>query len=135
MTLTSENPPSIDVFVVDDDPVEAELLPYRLKNSRHAPRLRFAHTLAACAVLSRTPAPDLLICDHRFPPHDDFRGTAPALREFGYRGPILLATSCLIGPEFDDYPEYGVSGIVDKTDLDGAFLDRFLEQLRCRTSQ
>lgn len=134
MTLSHTNSSGVDIFVVDDDPVEAELLPYRFRNSRYAPRLRFAHTLAGCAALSRPPAPDLVICDHRFPPHDDFRVTAPALRDFGYEGPILLATSCLIGPEFNDYAEYGVCGIVDKSDLDGAFLDRFLEKARPATS-
>ncbi len=118
----------VAILVVDDDPYEAVLLPFRTRDSRFALRFEFARDFAALDALLPALNPTLILCDNRFPPSIDFRETLPAIRRSGYAGPVVVTSASIDDPCFREAASYGVARVVDKADLDAATLDALIRE-------
>lgn len=117
------------IFVIDDDALERELLPFATRGSRRAPNFVFARNVEEVNALLPRAGADLILCDNRFPPFDDYRELVPIIRELGYEGPIVVYSASISNPYFEDYLNHDVSAVIAKEALDGAELDRLLTRL------
>lgn len=74
--------------------------------------------------------PDIVFLDNRIPPNTDFRPGLKALRDAGYKGPVVVQSACLADEIFDEAAKLGVAEVIDKLEMSD---DRLIELLQKHT--
>lgn len=73
-------------------------------------------------------APDVVFLDNRIPPHADFRPGLKALRDAGYKGPVVVQSACLADEIFDEAANLGVAEVIDKLEMSDVRLMQLLHK-------
>jgi len=112
----------LKILLVDDDPAEHILLKRQLKKSEDtkAIELDYVGDIGAAVDSVKAGGVDMVFLDNRLVPNNDFRETAPLLRQAGYIGPIGTISSDISGKYFEEFREYGVDFRIGKDEIDGA---------------
>ncbi|MDF1610037.1 hypothetical protein PZ897_17795 [Hoeflea sp. YIM 152468] len=112
--------------MVDDDPAEHVLLQRQMKKvDGLSVKLDYVADIGAAVESVGTGDVDMVFLDNRLVPNDDFRQTAPLLRQAGFVGPIGLISSDISDAYFNEFREYGVDFRIGKDEIDGAAI-RFI---------
>ena len=98
----TRNGTPVRVLLVDDDPAEHVLLRRKLEKAEGK-------------------AVDLV-------PNNDFRETAPQLRQAGFIGPIGIISSDISGKYFEQIREYGVDFKIGKDEIDRTVISFIVEE-------
>lgn len=108
------------ILLVDDDPSELLLLQRQLKRV-DGPEITLQYASDIGQAVERVTAGgiDLIFLDNRLFPNNDFRETAPQLRQAGFVGPIGLISSDISGAYFREFREFGVDFRMGKDEIDG----------------
>lgn len=114
------------VYVIDDDAIEHVILRRLARASSGEPTLMFAMTEGEIRETLPGADADLLLCDNRVPPFEDYREIVPLVRSLGYDGPIVVYSSSTDDACFQSYRDFGVAEVVDKTQLDSRLFDQLL---------
>jgi CheY-like chemotaxis protein len=72
--------------------------------------------------------PDIIFLDNRIPPHADFRSALNALREAGYKGPVIVQSACVADEILDNARSLGVAEVIDKFEMSEHRLIQLLEK-------
>ncbi|PWW04008.1 CheY-like chemotaxis protein [Hoeflea marina] len=120
---------NIHVLLVDDDPNE-NLILQRLFRNLTTPTISLEYVGdIAKAVECVTQSPiDIVLLDNRLVPNNDFRETAPQLRNAGFTGPIGIISSDITGQYFQKFPEYGADFRLGKDEIDAKTIAFILEE-------
>ncbi|MCY0147027.1 hypothetical protein OEG84_04650 [Hoeflea sp. G2-23] len=113
------------VLLVDDDPVEHTILKRKLAGmdagmDKASIKLEYVGNISAAVDRVKRDGIDLVFLDNRLAPNNDFRETAPQLRQAGFVGPIGIISSDISGAYFRQFREYGVDFRIGKDEIDGA---------------
>ena len=109
----------LKILLVDDDPAEQVLLRRTLeKVDGPEIRLDYVADIASAVECVKAGGIDIVFLDNRLVPNNDFRETAPQLREAGYIGPIGIISSDISGKYFQQFPEFGVDFRIGKDEID-----------------
>ncbi|MDP2118286.1 MAG: hypothetical protein Q8S27_04120 [Hoeflea sp.] len=109
----------LKILLVDDDPAEHVLLRRTLeKVEGPAIELDYVGDIASAVASVKAGGIDIVFLDNRLVPNNDFRETAPQLREAGYIGPIGIISSDISGKYFQQFPEFGVDFRIGKDEID-----------------
>lgn len=119
MTVQSAQTPLL-ILLVDDDPTEHLLLKRKLQ-SVDSPKIDLEYVPDIGQAVERVSAGgiDLVFLDNRLIPNNDFRETAPQLRQAGFIGPIGIISSDISGAYFREFREFGVDFRMGKNEIDG----------------
>ena len=119
----------IEVLLVDDDPVEYEIIKYKLDNMKpHDVSIDYVSTLDdALGQLSKKNY-DIILMDNMLLPHNDFRQTVPEIRKAKYIGPIGVISNDISGGYFQAFGEYGVDFRMAKQEIDARSLRYILSE-------
>lgn len=120
MTTKSDDS-HLRILLVDDDPAEHTLLTRKLRNVEElAIELDYVGDIGAAVDSVKAGGVDMVFLDNRLVPNNDFRETAPQLRQAGFIGPIGIISSDISGKYFEEFREYGVDFRIGKDEIDGA---------------
>ncbi|MGJ8570952.1 MAG: response regulator [Hoeflea sp.] len=109
------------VLLVDDDPIEHVLLKRKLKTVNDTKiELEYVEDIGGAVDIVKTGSIDMVFLDNRLVPNNDFRETAPQLRNAGFIGPIGIISSDISGRYFEHFRDYGVDFRIGKDEIDGA---------------
>ena len=117
------------VLVVDDDSQHIRLFSIFLELSG-APVAGFAAASTTDQAVKAIGdlAPDIVFLDNRMPPHADFRYALEALRVAGYAGPVIVHSSSIDEPIFEDISRFGVVSVIDKREIRARNLKELLNR-------
>jgi len=119
--ITEQDDRLLRVLLVDDDPVEHVLLMRKLKTARDISiELDYVGDIGGAVDIVKSGGVDIIFLDNRLVPNNDFRETAPQLRNAGFIGPIGIISSDISGRYFEQFREYGVDFRIGKDEIDGA---------------
>lgn len=124
----------INILLIDDDPVEEIILGALLsKVVNYKINMSFCMTVGdALKRLANTPSIDIILLDNRLQPGEDFRESAPRLRQGGFIGPIGVISSSLTDPYFQDFQEYGADFRIDKAEFDPTAVEFIIREYAAR---
>ncbi|WP_339760543.1 response regulator [uncultured Hoeflea sp.] len=109
------------VLLVDDDPVEHVLLKRKLETAKDiCIELDYVGDIGGAVESVKSGGIDMIFLDNRLVPNNDFRETAPQLRNAGFIGPIGIISSDISGRYFEQFRDYGVDFRIGKDEIDGA---------------
>ena len=109
----------LKILLVDDDPAEHTLLKRTLDKVDGPPiDLIYVGDIASAVERVKQGGIDVVFLDNRLVPNNDFRETAPQLREAGYIGPIGIISSDISGSYFQQFREFGVDFRIGKDEID-----------------
>lgn len=119
----------IRILLVDDDPTEHMLLSRKL-SAIAEPRIGLDFVAAIEDAVHHVQAneTDIILLDNHLVPNNDFRETAPRLRDAGYTGPIGIISSDISGSYFQNFPDYGADFRIGKDEIDGQAILFILEE-------
>jgi len=108
------------VLLVDDDPVEHTLLKRKLETAKDISiELDYVGDIGGAVEIVKSGGIDMIFLDNRLVPNNDFRETAPQLRNAGFIGPIGIISSDISGRYFEQFRDYGVDFRIGKDEIDG----------------
>ncbi|KGF70231.1 hypothetical protein LL06_06230 [Hoeflea sp. BAL378] len=118
--MNSDQPQQpMKILLVDDDPAEHLLLRRTLDKVDGPPlELDYVADIASAVESVKAGGIDIVFLDNRLVPNNDFRETAPQLREAGFIGPIGIISSDISGSYFQEFPEFGVDFRIGKSEID-----------------
>lgn len=117
------------ILLVDDDPAEHLILRRKLGGLEgHAVDLDYVEDIGAAVESVRAGGVDLVFLDNRLVPNNDFRETAPQLREAGFVGPIGIISSDISGSYFRQFQEFGVDFRIGKDEIDAAAISFIISE-------
>lgn len=126
--LRTANAP-IRILLVDDDPAEHMLLSRKFSGiAEPTITLDFVDGIGEAVRHVQANAIDIILLDNHLVPNNDFRETAPRLREAGYTGPIGIISSDISGSYFQSFPDYGADFRIGKDEIDGQAISFILEE-------
>lgn len=109
----------VKILLVDDDPAEQVLLRRTLSKVEGSPiELEYVGDIASAVDCVKAGDIDIVFLDNRLVPNNDFRETAPQLREAGFIGPIGIISSDISGSYFQQFREFGVDFRIGKDEID-----------------
>ncbi len=110
----------IDILLVDDDPAEELILGSLMsKVENYSINLHYCADIASAVDFVKEDTNIFMVLlDNRLGPGEDFRETAPKLRQSGFIGPIGVISSSLTDPYFQSIEEYGADFRIDKAEFD-----------------
>ncbi len=112
------------ILLIDDDPAEHILLKRKLKTAKDSRiDLDYVGDIAAAVDIVKTGDVDMVFLDNRLVPNNDFRETAPLLRNAGFIGPIGIISSDISGRYFEEFRDYGVDFKIGKDEIDGTVIN------------
>ena len=118
---TKPDDSQLRILLVDDDPAEHTLLKRILQKVEElAIELDYVEDIGAAVDAVKAGGVDMVFLDNRLVPNNDFRETAPLLRQAGFIGPIGIISSDISGKYFEEFREYGVDFRIGKEEIDGA---------------
>jgi CheY-like chemotaxis protein len=119
----------VRVLLVDDDPAEHVLLRRKLEKAEGKPvDLDYVGDIEAAVDKVKSGAIDMVFLDNRLVPNNDFRETAPLLRQAGFIGPIGIISSDISGSYFEQIREYGVDFKIGKDEIDRTVISFIIEE-------
>jgi CheY-like chemotaxis protein len=106
------------ILILDDDDHYALLFSAYLKLSGVEDGI-VEHAASCQQAIDRLQSftPDVIFLDNRIPPHQDFRGGLKALRDAGYKGPVIVQSACIADEIFDQARQLGVAEVIDKFEM------------------
>ena len=120
----SEDDKRLKVLLVDDDPAEHVILKRKLNASEGANiDLDYVGDIASAVDAVKGGDIDMVFLDNRLVPNNDFRETAPQLRQAGFIGPIGIISSDISGAYFEKFREFGVDFKIGKEEIDGTVIN------------
>lgn len=126
MNLQESAGTSLRLLLVDDDPTEHVLLKRQLEKVEDLRvELDYVGDIGTAVDRIGTGGVDMVFLDNHLVPNNDFRETAPLLRQAGFIGPIGIISSDISGTYFNEFREYGVDFRIGKDEIDGAAI-RFI---------
>lgn len=125
----TRNGTPVRVLLVDDDPAEHVLLRRKLEKAEgKAVDLNYVGDIEAAVEKVKSGAIDMVFLDNRLVPNNDFRETAPQLRQAGFIGPIGIISSDISGKYFEQIREYGVDFKIGKDEIDRTVISFIIEE-------
>jgi DNA-binding NarL/FixJ family response regulator len=123
MTPEQDDNSLLRVLLVDDDPVEHVLLERKLKTAKDVNiQLDYVGDIGGAVACVKSGGIDMIFLDNRLVPNNDFRETAPQLRNAGFIGPIGIISSDISGRYFELFRDYGVDFRIGKDEIDGTVI-------------
>ena len=123
MTTDQDSRP-LKILLIDDDPAEHILLKRKLKTANDSRiDLDYVGDIAAAVDVVKSSEVDMVFLDNRLVPNNDFRETAPQLRNAGFIGPIGIISSDISGRYFEQFRDYGVDFKIGKDEIDGTVIN------------
>ncbi|EFL87678.1 response regulator transcription factor [Ahrensia sp. R2A130] len=113
------------ILLIDDNAHQHELFRCYTMNSDDL-EMRYSQELQAAVDVIAEDMPNIVLLDNRLHPFTDFRKTVPKIREAGFDGKIVVISSDVDHPVFQDAPNYAVHCCIDKADLN---LKNFREKM------
>ena len=111
------------VLLIDDDPAEHILLQRKLKKADEISiELDYVADIGSAVDIVKAGGVDMVFLDNRLVPNNDFRETAPLLRQAGFVGPIGIISSDISGKYFEDFRDYGVDFKIGKDEIDATVI-------------
>ena len=127
--ITKPGGTQLRILLVDDDPAEHILLKRQLKNVEELKiDLDYVGDIGAAVEGVKAGGIDMVFLDNRLIPNNDFRETAPQLRQAGFIGPIGIISSDISGNYFREFREYGVDFRIGKDEIDGAAISFIISE-------
>lgn len=118
---TEQDDRLLRVLLVDDDPAEHVLLKRKLEAAKDVSiELDYVGDIGGAVESVKSGGIDMIFLDNRLVPNNDFRETAPQLRNAGFIGPIGIISSDISGQYFEQFRDYGVDFRIGKDEIDGA---------------
>lgn len=110
----------VKIMLIDDDPAEEMIFRAQMKKvvNYDIEMLYAAGIENAVDMFRKGVSVDMVLLDNRLGPGEDFRESAPRLRQSGYIGPIGVISSSLTDPYFQSFQEYGADFRIDKAEFD-----------------
>jgi CheY-like chemotaxis protein len=110
----------VRIMLIDDDPAEEMIFRAQMKKVvNYDIEMSYAAGIEkAVEMFLSGVAVDMVLLDNRLGPGEDFRESAPKLRQSGYIGPIGVISSSLTDPYFQAFQEYGADFRIDKAEFD-----------------
>ncbi|MCO6187060.1 response regulator [Rhizobium sp. L1K21] len=125
----------INILLVDDDPAEELILGSlmsKVKNYRI--KMHYCGDIdSATSFLKDNSNIFMVLLDNRLGPGEDFRATAPKLRQAGFIGPIGVISSSLTDPYFQKIEDYGADFRLDKAEFDPTAVEFIIREYRGQT--
>ena len=120
---TGQDDRQLRVLLIDDDPAEHILLQRKLqKVDETSIDLDYVADIGSAVDLVKAGGVDMVFLDNRLVPNNDFRETAPLLRQAGFVGPIGIISSDISGKYFEDFRDYGVDFKIGKDEIDASVI-------------
>ncbi|MCZ4287273.1 response regulator [Hoeflea alexandrii] len=120
---TRQDGKQLRVLLIDDDPAEHVLLQRKLQKANETSiELDYVADIGAAVDLVKAGGVDMVFLDNRLVPNNDFRETAPLLRQAGFVGPIGIISSDISGKYFEDFRDYGVDFKIGKDEIDATVI-------------
>ncbi|WP_417415683.1 hypothetical protein [Hoeflea sp.] len=120
---TTQDRKHLRVLLIDDDPAEHILLKRKLKKaSETSIELDYVGDIGGAVDIVKAGGVDMVFLDNRLVPNNDFRETAPQLREAGFIGPIGIISSDISGKYFEEFRDYGVDFKIGKDEIDATVI-------------
>lgn len=120
---TRQDDRQLRVLLIDDDPAEHILLQRKLqKADQISIELDYVADIGSAVDLVKAGGVDMVFLDNRLVPNNDFRETAPLLRQAGFVGPIGIISSDISGKYFEDFRDYGVDFKIGKDEIDASVI-------------
>ena len=117
------------ILIIDDDDLVVQLMAANLEICGLGDVcVRYAATLNDALYIVSHETPAMIFLDNRVPPHADFRPIYHALRNSGYRGPVIIQSACIANDIFKDAPRMGISAVVDKLQINDEIVSRLVSQ-------
>jgi len=117
------------VLLVDDDPAEHILLKRKLKTATDTSiKLDYVGDIGGAVDIVKAGETDMVFLDNRLVPNNDFRETAPLLRNAGFIGPIGIISSDISGRYFEEFRDYGVDFKIGKDEIDGTVINFIIKE-------
>ncbi|MCC0035861.1 MAG: hypothetical protein H6887_11425 [Hoeflea sp.] len=111
------------VLLIDDDPAEHILLQRKLKKADEISiELDYVADIGSAVDIVKAGGVDMVFLDNRLVPNNDFRETAPLLRQAGFVGPIGIVSSDISGKYFEEFRDYGVDFKIGKDEIDASVI-------------
>lgn len=108
----------LKALLIDDDPVEREILKAHLKRRYgSAFELVFSTSIDDAVGQLRAGSFDIIILDNRVPPYDRYRDSVPEIQDIAGDAVVYVISASTDNPIFENAPEYGVAGVFDKFDI------------------
>lgn len=121
--------PGPRILILDDDDHYALLFSAYLKLSGvEDGAVEHAASTDSAVERLRNFTPDVVFLDNRIPPHADFRPGLKALRDAGYKGPVVVQSACLADEIFDEAGKLGVAEVIDKFEMSDVRLMQLLDK-------
>lgn len=121
---TDQDSRHLRILLIDDDPAEHILLKRKLKTASDSGiDLDYVGDIGAAVDIVKTGEVDMVFLDNRLVPNNDFRETAPLLRNAGFIGPIGIISSDISGRYFEEFRDYGVDFKIGKDEIDGTVIN------------
>ncbi len=112
------------ILLVDDDPAEHILLSRQLEKADELSiELEYVGDIGGAVQIVKAGGIDMVFLDNRLVPNNDFRETAPQLRQAGFIGPIGIISSDISGAYFQEFGDYGVDFKIGKDEIDGTVIN------------
>ena len=125
----THNGTPVRVLLVDDDAAEHILLRRKLENAEgRAVTLDYVADIESAVDKVKSGTVDMVFLDNRLVPNNDFRETAPQLRQAGFIGPIGIISSDISGKYFEQFREYGVDFRIGKDEIDRTVISFIIEE-------
>ena len=113
----------LKILLIDDDPAEHVLLKRQMKKAENsAIELDYVGDIKGAVEIVRNGGVDMVFLDNRLVPNNDFRETAPQLRQAGFVGPIGIISSDISGKYFEEFRDYGVDFKIGKDEIDAGVI-------------
>lgn len=126
MNLQETAASPLKILLVDDDPAEHILLRRQMKKvDELSIELDYVGDIGAAVVRVGTGNVDMVFLDNHLVPNNDFRETAPLLRQAGFVGPIGIISSDISGKYFREFRDYGADFRIGKDEIDAVAI-RFI---------
>ena len=120
---TRRDDKQLKVLLIDDDPAEHILLQRKLQKAEETSiELDYVADIGSAVDIVKAGGVDMVFLDNRLVPNNDFRETAPLLRQAGFVGPIGIISSDISGKYFEDFRDYGVDFKIGKDEIDASVI-------------
>lgn len=120
---TRQDDRQLRVLLIDDDPAEHILLQRKLQKSDETTiELDYVADIGSAVDIVKAGGVDMVFLDNRLVPNNDFRETAPLLRQAGFIGPIGIISSDISGKYFDEFRDFGVDFKIGKDEIDASVI-------------
>ncbi len=115
-------------LLIDDNEMQHELFRCYCIGTGH----EFLHAVSLEQALEilENEVPEVVFLDNRLAPYPDFRKTVPAIRDAGFEGKIVVISSDVQDPVFNEAGEYTVHDYINKFEVSLTNFSDTIERFR-----